>query len=150
MQSFTVAPSPLKSCALTVPGDKSISHRSLMFAAIADGTSTINGLLLGEDCLATLSAIEAMGVKVERPTDVSFKVHGAGLHGLSAPRAPLDLGNSGTGMRLFSGLLAGQKFESTLTGDASLSSRPMGRVIDPLSAMGAVIASQDGRPPLRN
>ncbi len=149
MHSFIVAPSPLKSCATTVPGDKSISHRSLMFSAIAEGTSTINGLLLGEDCLATLRAIEAMGIEVERPTDSSFKVRGAGLRGLAAPRAPLDLGNSGTGMRLFCGLLAGQAFSSTLTGDASLSSRPMGRVIDPLRAMGAMIASEGGRPPLR-
>lgn len=148
MSSFRVNPSPLQGGTITVPGDKSISHRALMFGAIAEGVSEIDGLLLGEDCLATLSAIEAMGVAVERDAGDRFIVHGVGLHGLEPPAGALDLGNSGTGMRLFAGLLAGQTFDTRLTGDASLSARPMGRVIDPLGLMGAHIGSSGGRPPL--
>ena len=125
---------------LRVPGDKSISHRALMLGAIAEGDTRVSGFLAGEDTHATLAALAQMGVRVERPEATQLTVHGAGLHGLRAPALPLDLGNSGTSARLFAGLLAGQHFDSELTGDASLSRRPMRRVVDPLSAMGARIS----------
>ncbi len=121
-----------------------------MLGALAEGTTRISGFLEGEDALATLGAFRAMGVNVEGPEDGQVVVHGVGLHGLKAPAASLDLGNAGTGMRLMCGLLAGQAFDAELTGDASLLSRPMGRVIEPLTRMGAVIVSADaGRPPLK-
>ena len=133
-----------------VPGDKSISHRSIMLGALADGVTEISGFLEGEDALATVAAFRAMGVRIEGPDEGRVTVHGVGLEGLSAPAGPLDMGNSGTSMRLLSGLLAGQSFDTVLTGDSSLQSRPMGRVIDPLTLMGAKIAGTDtGRPPLR-
>ena len=119
-----------------------------MLGSIAEGRTDISGFLAGEDCLATLSAMSAMGVQIEQPGPTDVVVHGRGLHSLESPDGPLDLGNSGTAMRLLAGLLAGQSFVSTLTGDASLTSRPMRRVISPLTAMGARIESQDGRPPL--
>jgi 3-phosphoshikimate 1-carboxyvinyltransferase len=120
-----------------------------MLGALADGTSRVNGFLEGEDALATLAAFRAMGVAIEGPADGSVTVHGVGLHGLKAPATALDLGNAGTGMRLLCGLLAGQAFDTELTGDASLCSRPMGRVIEPLTRMGASIQSAEGgRPPL--
>jgi 3-phosphoshikimate 1-carboxyvinyltransferase len=120
-----------------------------MLGALACGTSRVHGFLEGEDAMATLAAFRAMGVKIEGPTGGSVTVHGVGLHGLQAPAAPLDLGNAGTGMRLLCGLLAGQSFDTELTGDASLCSRPMGRVIEPLTRMGASIQSTaGGRPPL--
>lgn len=131
-----------------VPGDKSISHRSVMFASLAEGVSEITGFLSGEDCLCTMKAFQQMGVAIERLGETHLRVHGVGLHGLKAPSAPLDMGNSGTAMRLMCGLLAGQPFASTLIGDASLSKRPMKRVIGPLAQMGAEIASQEGRAPL--
>lgn len=132
-----------------VPGDKSISHRSIMLGALAGGTTRVSGFLEGEDALATLAAFRAMGVRIDGPDDGQVTVHGVGLDGLAAPAEPLDLGNAGTGMRLMCGLLAGQSFDSELTGDASLCSRPMGRVIDPLAQMGAHITSAEGgRPPL--
>jgi 3-phosphoshikimate 1-carboxyvinyltransferase len=135
---------------ITVPGDKSISHRAIMLAALADGTSHIDGFLEGEDTRATAAAFAALGVKIEAPEPSQRIVHGVGLQGLSAPRAPIDCGNAGTGMRLLTGLLAGQHFDSTLTGDASLSRRPMRRVIEPLVQMGARIAAEPGDlPPLR-
>ncbi|HEX7113258.1 MAG TPA: 3-phosphoshikimate 1-carboxyvinyltransferase [Mizugakiibacter sp.] len=135
---------------LDVPGDKSVSHRSVMLAALADGTSRIRGFLEGEDTHATAAAFARMGVNIEAPSAGERVVHGVGLHGLAAPGQPLDCGNSGTGMRLLTGLLAGQAFDATLVGDASLSRRPMGRVIEPLTAMGAQIASEPGGlPPLR-
>lgn len=133
-----------------VPGDKSISHRSIMLGALAEGTTRIRGFLEGEDALATLTSFRAMGVHIERPAEGEVLVHGVGLRGLKQPDAPLDLGNAGTGMRLLCGIMAGQSFDSELTGDASLCSRPMGRVIDPLALMGARIDAQEGgRPPLR-
>jgi 3-phosphoshikimate 1-carboxyvinyltransferase len=133
-----------------VPGDKSISHRAIMLGALAEGTTRVSGFLEGEDALATLTAFRDLGVEIERPGESEVRVHGVGLRGLKAPQGPLDLGNAGTGMRLMCGLLAGQAFDSELTGDASLCSRPMGRVIDPLRLMGAKIASEEGgRPPLR-
>jgi 3-phosphoshikimate 1-carboxyvinyltransferase len=133
---------------ITVPGDKSISHRALMLGAIAEGTTTVRGFLASEDCLATQAALEAMGVAIKRRDD-SVVIDGVGPHGLRAPEALLDLGNSGTGIRLLMGLLAGQSFDSTLTGDASLRQRPMERVAAPLRQMGAQIATSDGgRPPV--
>ncbi|WP_386065693.1 3-phosphoshikimate 1-carboxyvinyltransferase [Tahibacter sp. UC22_41] len=132
-----------------VPGDKSISHRAVMFAALADGVSQVSGFLEGEDTRATARAFAAMGVRIEQPSASVRIVHGVGLHGLSAPGAAIDCGNAGTGMRLLTGILAGQAFDSTLIGDESLSRRPMRRVIEPLSRMGARIDAQDGGlPPL--
>ena len=132
-----------------VPGDKSISHRSVIFGALADGVTEIRGFLDGLDCLATRDAFRAMGVRIEGPDAGCLRIHGVGMAGLTAPDQPLDLGNSGTSMRLLAGLLCAQPFDSTLTGDASLSRRPMRRVIDPLSRMGAVIHGSDhGTPPL--
>lgn len=131
-----------------IPGDKSISHRALMLAALADGSSRIRGFLEGEDTRATAAVLAQMGVKIETPADGERLVHGVGLHGLRAAAQPLDCGNAGTGMRLLAGLLAGQAFDSTLVGDASLSKRPMRRVTDPLAKMGARIDTQDGLPPL--
>ncbi len=135
---------------IRVPGDKSISHRSIMLGALADGVTEVKGFLEGEDSLATLQAFRDMGVTIEGPDAGFVRIHGVGINGLQAPRGPLYLGNSGTAMRLFAGLLAAQPFDSELTGDASLSKRPMGRVADPLRAMGAVIdTAAGGRPPLR-
>jgi len=145
---FTVNPSNVHDATVSVPGDKSISHRALMLGSIANGRSDISGFLAGEDCLATLSAMRAMGIRIEQTGPTDIVVHGRGLQGLSRPESALDLGNSGTAMRLMAGLLSGQNFDSRLVGDESLSSRPMGRVITPLSAMGADIGSEDGRPPL--
>ena len=135
---------------IDIPGDKSVSHRALMLAAIAEGTSRITGFLEGEDTRATAAILARLGVRIETPAPSERVVHGVGLHGLKASTEPLDCGNAGTGMRLLAGLLAGQGFASTLVGDASLSRRPMGRVIAPLEAMGARIeAGAGGVPPLR-
>ncbi|EOW2136212.1 3-phosphoshikimate 1-carboxyvinyltransferase [Stenotrophomonas sp. GD03908] len=134
---------------LTIPGDKSVSHRSVMFAALADGTSHIEGFLEGEDTRATARIFSQLGVRIETPSPSQRVVHGVGIDGLKAPEAPLDCGNAGTGMRLLAGLLAGQAFDCTLIGDESLSGRPMRRVTGPLSQMGAKIDTQDdGTPPL--
>jgi len=147
--SFELAPGGALRGELRVPGDKSISHRAVMLAALAEGTTEIDGFLEGADSLATLAAFRAMGVAVEGPIAGRLQVHGVGLHGLKNPLKMLDLGNSGTSMRLLSGLLAGQRFATTLTGDASLSRRPMSRVIEPLRQMGAQIeATPQGRAPL--
>jgi 3-phosphoshikimate 1-carboxyvinyltransferase len=134
---------------LAVPGDKSVSHRAVMLAAIADGTSRIAGFLEGGDTRATAALFASLGVLIESPAAGERIVHGVGIDGLQAPAAPLDCGNAGTAMRLLAGLLAGQRFDSVLVGDASLSRRPMGRVIDPLAAMGARIDSDGGHAPLR-
>jgi 3-phosphoshikimate 1-carboxyvinyltransferase len=135
---------------IRVSGDKSISHRSIMLGAVAEGVTRVSGFLEGEDCLATLSAFRAMGVRIDGPEQGSVTIHGVGLHGLQAPPAPLYLGNSGTSMRLLAGLMAGQTFDVILTGDASLSRRPMKRVTDPLARMGARIeTSSSGMPPLK-
>ncbi|WP_152221840.1 bifunctional prephenate dehydrogenase/3-phosphoshikimate 1-carboxyvinyltransferase [Pseudomonas sp. SCB32] len=132
-----------------VPGDKSISHRSIMLGSLAEGTTEVQGFLEGEDALATIQAFRDMGVVIEGPHHGRVTVHGVGLHGLKAPPGPIYLGNSGTSMRLLSGLLAAQSFDSTLTGDPSLSKRPMNRVAKPLREMGAVIETgPEGRPPL--
>lgn len=133
-----------------VPGDKSVSHRAVMLGALAEGSSEIEGFLEGEDTRATAAIFERLGVRIQAPSASRRIVHGVGLHGLAAPAGPLDCGNAGTGMRLLAGLLAGQAFDSELVGDASLSRRPMGRVIAPLQTMGAVIdAGEGGLPPLR-
>jgi len=135
---------------LRVPGDKSVSHRALLLAAIAEGTSTVDGFLEGEDTLATARILGQLGVRIDAPSPGRRIVNGVGLHGLRGTAEALDCGNAGTGMRLLCGLLAGQGFESLLDGDASLRGRPMGRVIAPLEAMGARIhASEGGRAPLR-
>jgi 3-phosphoshikimate 1-carboxyvinyltransferase len=132
-----------------VPGDKSISHRSIMLGALADGVTEVSGFLQGEDNLATLNAFRAMGVTIEGPTQGHVRIHGVGMHGLRAPAAALNLGNSGTSMRLMTGLLAAQPFDATLTGDASLSTRPMQRVTAPLVSMGAKIRTTEaGTPPV--
>jgi 3-phosphoshikimate 1-carboxyvinyltransferase len=131
-----------------VPGDKSVSHRALMLSAIAEGTSRIHGFLEGEDTRATAAVLSRLGVRIETPSNGERVVHGVGLHGLRGSFEPLDCGNAGTGMRLLTGLLAGQAFDSELIGDASLSKRPMRRVTDPLTQMGARIDSRDGLPPL--
>ncbi|MBT8093080.1 MAG: 3-phosphoshikimate 1-carboxyvinyltransferase [Gammaproteobacteria bacterium] len=146
---FKVTPSRIGDATVTVPGDKSISHRALLLGAIADGRTDVSGFLAGEDCLATLAAMRALGISIRQPGPTELAVEGAGRHGLRPPSTDLDLGNSGTAMRLMAGLLAGQPFDSVLTGDSSLNSRPMGRIIKPLSQMGAEIHSVDGRPPLR-
>jgi len=145
---YVVEPSALASGVVTVPGDKSISHRALILGGIAKGRTNISGFLPGEDCLATLAALKAMGVRIERPGDTRIIMEGCGADGLRAPSGPLDMGNSGTAMRLFAGLLSGQSFSSKLIGDASLSQRPMSRIIEPLTLMGAQIDSSAGKPPL--
>ncbi len=135
---------------IRVPGDKSISHRSIMFGSLAEGTSHISGFLEGEDSLNTVRAFQAMGVEIEGPTDGNVTIHGVGMYGLKAPEKALDLGNSGTSMRLLAGLLAGQQFDVELSGDVSLSKRPMKRVTDPLTEMGAKVeTAEGGRPPLK-
>jgi len=134
---------------IRVAGDKSISHRAVMFGALADGVTEVSGFLEGGDTLATAAAFGAMGVGIEHTGPGTLRIHGAGIDGLRPPQQALDLGNSGTSMRLLAGLLAGQEFDSELRGDASLSKRPMGRVTGPLSQMGASIRAADGgTPPL--
>lgn len=134
-----------------VPGDKSISHRSIMFGSIADGTTHVTGFLQGEDSLNTLRAFRAMGVEIDGPNDKGeVTIHGVGIDGLKAPSHDIDLGNSGTSIRLMSGLLSGQSFDVVLSGDRSLSNRPMKRVTDPLELMGAQVDTDEGgRPPLK-
>lgn len=135
---------------IRVPGDKSISHRSIMFGSLAEGVSHVSGFLEGEDSLNTLRAFQAMGVQIDGPSDGKVTIHGVGMNGLKHPAKALDLGNSGTSMRLLSGLLAGQRFDVELSGDASLSKRPMKRVTDPLGEMGAKITTVGGgKPPLK-
>ncbi len=147
-QAFVVQPVREVGGELQVPGDKSISHRAALLSALAEGTSTIKGFLRGDDCLATAAALRALGVEVNS-VGGDLTVEGVGLDGLQAPEAPLDLGNSGTGMRLLAGLLASQPFASELTGDESLRQRPMERIAKPLRAMGAEVATRSGRAPIR-
>ncbi len=147
---FEVTPSRVHSASVVVPGDKSISHRALMLGSIAEGRSEVSGFLAGEDCLATLAAMRELGVDIQQPSATEMSIEGVGLYGLKAPARDLDLGNSGTAMRLMAGLMSGQRFSSVLKGDASLSGRPMGRIITPLTKMGAAIESEcDGTPPLQ-
>ncbi len=148
-ERFRVEPVQEVGGELRVPGDKSISHRSLMLGAVAEGATRVTGFLNSEDCLATRAAMQALGVHVDDSAPGELTVHGVGLQGLKAPDAPLDLGNSGTAIRLMTGLLAGQSFDSELTGDDSLRSRPMERVAQPLRMMGARIQTQDGCAPIR-
>src|SRR5882757_3032510 len=148
MMTYRAGPGGAAAGELTVPGDKSISHRALMLGGIAQGVTDITGFLAGEDCLATLRALQALGVRIERPEDQHVIVHGVGPKGLRAAAAPLDMGNAGTAMRLSMGLLAPQSFVSTLIGDESLMRRPMERVATPLRLMGANIQTQNGRPPV--
>ena len=147
MSNFITSNSgPLKG-SIKVPGDKSISHRSIMLGSIAEGVTRVSGFLEGEDSLATLNAFRDMGVQIER-NGSNVVIHGVGMRGLKEPKNPLNLGNSGTSIRLMSGLLSAQNFDSKLCGDESLSTRPMGRVINPLREMGADIFGDDSRPPL--
>ena len=146
---FLAQPGGSLSGNLRVPGDKSISHRSIMLGSLADGVTEVEGFLEGEDALATIQAFRDMGVVIEGPQNGRVTVHGVGLHGLKPAPGPLYLGNSGTSMRLLSGILAAQPFDSVMTGDPSLSKRPMNRVANPLREMGAVIETgENGRPPL--
>ncbi len=150
MISNTLISSPVDTIqgTIKVPGDKSISHRSIIFGSIAKGRTKINGFLDGEDCMATLSAFQAMGVTIEGPVDQSLVIHGVGKYGLKQPKSPIDCGNSGTSMRLLAGLLAAQTFDSELTGDDSLLKRPMSRVSTPLEEMGARVTTLQGKPPI--
>jgi cyclohexadieny/prephenate dehydrogenase / 3-phosphoshikimate 1-carboxyvinyltransferase len=148
--AYLAAPGQALSGTFRVPGDKSISHRSIMLGSLANGITEVSGFLEGEDSLATLQAFRDMGVVIEGPHRGRVTVHGVGLHGLQTPPNALYLGNSGTSMRLLSGLMAGQSFDVEMTGDESLSKRPMGRVADPLRLMGAVVETADsGRPPIK-
>jgi len=146
--NFLVLPSALTSGTVVVPGDKSISHRALILGSIAEGRTDVSGFLAGEDCRATLKALRDMGVNIEEVDATTLRINGVGMQGLKATPGPLDLGNSGTAMRLLVGLLCAQAFDTTLVGDGSLSRRPMMRVIKPLFAMGAEIDSDAGTPPL--
>ena len=147
MANFIASPSDFLRGSIKVPGDKSISHRSIMLGSIANGVTNISGFLEGEDSLATLNAFKDMGVKIEREGS-NVVINGVGMNGLRPSLKPLNLGNSGTSIRLMTGLLSAQIFDSTLYGDESLSKRPMARIIDPLSEMGALIKSSDSMPPL--
>ncbi len=133
---------------MTVAGDKSVSHRSIILGSLANGKTVVREILEGEDVLATIAAFRAMGVPIKRTGDKNYEIEGVGMDGLSQPGAAMDMGNSGTAFRLLTGLLSGQKWSSTLVGDESLTIRPMGRIITPLSMMGAKIESNDGCPPL--
>lgn len=149
---FLVSPSSGLQGRIKVAGDKSISHRVVIFGAIANGVTRVSNILEGEDVLATIGAFRAMGINISRaskqPDDNNYQIHGQGLHGLAQPTSSLDMGNSGTALRLLAGLLCAQPWSTTLVGDHSLNQRPMGRIIDPLRQMGAQIASEDGKPPL--
>ncbi|KPJ93636.1 MAG: 3-phosphoshikimate 1-carboxyvinyltransferase [Gammaproteobacteria bacterium SG8_11] len=147
--TFKASPGGALSGKIRVPGDKSISHRSIMLGSLAEGVTEVKGFLQGEDSLATLEAFRSLGVNIEGPDNGHVRIHGVGMHGLREADKPLDLGNSGTSMRLLAGLLAGQSFTSELLGDASLTKRPMRRVTEPLAKMGAVInTTEAGTAPL--
>lgn len=149
MNTILSSPTQGLSGKFRVPGDKSISHRAVMLGSLAEGVTEVTGFLEAEDALATLACFQAMGVKIDRLSEGRLRIYGVGLHGLKAPENALYVGNSGTSMRLLSGILAGQSFDSVLTGDNSLTKRPMRRVIDPLTLMGAVVNSSDkGTSPL--
>ncbi|MGC1523072.1 MAG: 3-phosphoshikimate 1-carboxyvinyltransferase [Steroidobacteraceae bacterium] len=148
MRTFEARPAARVSGAVAVPGDKSISHRSLMLSGIAQGVSEVTGFLASEDCLATLAAMRALGVRIEQRSPTHVVIHGAGLRGLKGADCALDMGNAGTAMRLFTGLLSAQSFDSQLIGDASLMKRPMERVAKPLREMGADVRTHAGTPPV--
>ena len=147
MANFIASPSEFLKGSIKVPGDKSISHRSIILGSIANGVTNVSGFLEGEDTLATLNAFKDMGVKIEREGS-NVVINGVGMNGLRPSLKPLNLGNSGTSIRLMTGLLSAQSFDSMLCGDESLSKRPMARIIDPLREMGAIIKSSDSMPPL--
>ena len=148
--TFTASPAKQLICDIRVPGDKSISHRSIMLGSLADGITRVHGFLDGGDCLATLNAFRAMGVEIERPEDGEIIIYGVGTDGLKSPDHALNMGNSGTAMRLMTGLLAGQSFDTVMVGDRSLMSRPMRRVTEPLAGMGAdVFTTEAGTAPIR-
>jgi 3-phosphoshikimate 1-carboxyvinyltransferase len=148
VSAFRIGPGGRFSGRIRVPGDKSISHRSVMLGAIARGTTRVTGFLEGADAISTMNVFRQLGVQIEGPEAGRVTVHGAGLDGLRGSTLPLDCGNAGTAMRLLMGLLCGQRFASTLVGDESLSRRPMKRVAEPLAQMGAQIRTRDGRPPV--
>jgi 3-phosphoshikimate 1-carboxyvinyltransferase len=150
MAIFRVKAAPRMEARITVPGDKSISHRAVMFSALANGTCTVRNFLAGEDCRATIAAMRTLGIAIEELDEVTVRIEGRRGE-FSPPDRPIDCGNSGTTLRLLSGILAGQPFSATLTGDASLSRRPMKRVVDPLTMMGARLQGEGERhlPPLR-
>ncbi|MGB6353596.1 MAG: 3-phosphoshikimate 1-carboxyvinyltransferase [Steroidobacteraceae bacterium] len=148
MRKFVAQPASSVTGAVAVPGDKSISHRALMLSGIADGTSEVSGFLASEDCLASLAAMRALGVPIEQPAPTQVVIRGVGLRGLRGAGFALDMGNAGTAMRLFTGLLSGQSFDSQLIGDASLMKRPMERVAKPLREMGADVRTRAGTPPV--
>lgn len=143
MALLTITPGRSLKGTISVPGDKSITHRAIILTSLADGISTITKYCRGEDCLNTMRACQALGVRIEESPE-ALRVHGKGLWGLSEPAVPIDCGNSGTGIRLLTGLLAGQDFFTVLTGDDSIRRRPMGRVVKPLREMGAMIAGRKG------
>jgi 3-phosphoshikimate 1-carboxyvinyltransferase len=149
MSDYVVQPSPQARGSIRVPGDKSISHRTLMLGGIAEGITHARGFLESEDCLATMKAMRALGVKIEQTGPEEIHVHGVGLRGLKSAAHSLDMGNSGTAMRLMTGLLSGQSFASELIGDSSLMKRPMERAAAPLRLMGAKIETQGGKPPVK-
>lgn len=148
VRKFETQPARSVSGSLAVPGDKSISHRALMLSGIARGVSEVSGFLASEDCLASLAAMRALGVQIERPDATEVVIRGVGLRGLRAAGRALDMGNAGTAMRLFTGLLSAQAFDSQLIGDASLMKRPMERVAKPLREMGADVRTRGGTPPV--
>jgi 3-phosphoshikimate 1-carboxyvinyltransferase len=148
VQFYRIEPGQRIGGEITVPGDKSISHRAVMLGSIARGTTTVRGFLDSEDCRATLAAFAQMGVACQRLSDGAIEIRGAGSGGLKPPGSPLDLGNSGTAMRLLMGLIAGQGISAELTGDVSLCRRPMERIAAPLRAMGAAIETRDGTAPV--
>jgi 3-phosphoshikimate 1-carboxyvinyltransferase len=148
MPELKAHPAMRVSGTMTVPGDKSISHRALMLSGIAEGVSEVEGFLASEDCLASLAAMRALGVRIEQPGEARVIIHGVGMRGLQDAGRPLDMGNAGTAMRLFTGLLSAQKFDSQLIGDASLMQRPMERVAKPLREMGADVRTRNGTPPV--
>lgn len=149
MPHYIAHPVPSVGGAIRVPGDKSVSHRALMLGAIAEGLTEVRGFLESEDCLATMRAMRALGVRIEQTGEREVRIHGVGMRGLKPAAHSLDMGNSGTAMRLLTGLLAGQPFDSELVGDASLMQRPMERAAVPLRQMGARIATSSGKPPVR-
>ncbi|MCC2640914.1 MAG: aroA [Nitrospira sp.] len=143
MASLTITPGHSLRGTVVIPGDKSVTHRAIILTALAEGPSTVSGYCRGEDCLNTVRAFQALGVRIEETAE-RLHVHGKGLWGLTEPFAPIDCGNSGTGIRLMTGLLAGQDFFTVLTGDDSIRRRPMGRIVKPLRGMGAAIAGRKG------
>jgi len=142
MRIIRISPTEKFSGVVTIPGDKSISHRSVILGSLADGIVDVDGFLCSADCIATLRAMQSMGVKIDGAGTPKIKIHGVGLGGLSRPKNVLDLGNSGTGTRLLAGLVSGNSFISEITGDDSLKKRPMGRIVKPLTEMGAVIEGE--------